>query len=79
MFRYSCYIDESVIEYSLPNVMNQFSIIRGKIYRDNLFISVQSRQGNGHQQLLDFLKNHTNEQGIIYTQPYHFGEITLQI
>ncbi|WP_342591017.1 DEAD/DEAH box helicase [Isorropodon fossajaponicum symbiont] len=43
------------------------NIIRGKIYRDNLFISVQSRQGNGHQQLLDFLQNHAYEQDIIYT------------
>ncbi|CAB9539147.1 ATP-dependent DNA helicase RecQ [uncultured Gammaproteobacteria bacterium] len=58
------------VEKDIVNQL-QFSrsdnIIRGKIYRDNLFISVQSRQGNGHQQLLDFLKNHTNEQGIIYT------------
>ncbi len=43
------------------------NIIRGKIYRDNLFISVQSRQGDGHQQLLGFLQNHAHEQGIIYT------------
>lgn len=43
------------------------NIIRGNIYRDNLFISVQPRQGNGRQQLLDFLQNHGREQGIIYT------------
>ncbi|SMN12601.1 ATP-dependent DNA helicase RecQ [Bathymodiolus heckerae thiotrophic gill symbiont] len=43
------------------------NIVRGKVYRHNLFISVQSRQGNGGQQLLDFLQNHQNEQGIIYT------------
>ena len=43
------------------------NIIRGKVYRDNLFISVQSRQGNGQRQLLNFLENHQQEQGIIYT------------
>lgn len=43
------------------------NIVRGKVYRHNLFISAQSRQGNGEQQLLDFLQNHQNEQGIIYT------------
>ena len=43
------------------------NIIRGKVYRDNLFISVQSRQGNGQRQLLNFLENHKQEQGIIYT------------
>lgn len=43
------------------------NIVRGKIFRDNLFINVKPRQGNGHTQLLDFLQNHQNEQGIIYT------------
>ncbi len=43
------------------------SIIRGKIFRDNLLINVKPRQGNGHTQLLDFLQNHQNQQGIIYT------------
>ncbi|WP_369177292.1 DNA helicase RecQ [Candidatus Thiodubiliella endoseptemdiera] len=43
------------------------NIIRGKIFRDNLFINVKPRQGNGQLQLMDFLQNHQNEQGIIYT------------
>jgi len=43
------------------------NIIRGKIFRDNLFINVKPRQGNGQSQLMDFLQNHQNEQGIIYT------------
>jgi len=43
------------------------NIIRGKVFRDNLFINVKPRQGNGHSQLMDFLQMHQNEQGIIYT------------
>lgn len=43
------------------------NIIRGNIFRDNLFINVKPRQGNGHSQLMDFLQEHQNEQGIIYT------------
>lgn len=41
--------------------------IRGCVFRKNLQISVQPRQKDGRKQLLDFLKNHENEQGIIYT------------
>ncbi|BAS68195.1 DNA helicase RecQ [Bathymodiolus septemdierum thioautotrophic gill symbiont] len=43
------------------------NIIRGKIFRDNLFINVKPRKKNGHGQLLDFLQSHQNERGIIYT------------
>ncbi len=43
------------------------NIVRGQVYRDNLFISTQARQGNGHQQLLDFLADKTQQQGIVYT------------
>lgn len=46
---------------------SQANIVRGEIYRDNLFIHARSRIKNGRQQLLDFLANHQNEQGIIYT------------
>ncbi|MBE8163124.1 MAG: DNA helicase RecQ [Bdellovibrionaceae bacterium] len=42
-------------------------VTRGPVYRDNLFINVIKRQKNGYDQLLPFLKNHANEQGIIYT------------
>lgn len=43
------------------------NIIRGSVYRDNLFISAIPRLGNGQQQLLKFLEKHQQEQGIIYT------------
>lgn len=43
------------------------SVIRGGTYRENLFITATPRQGNGYQQLLDFLKNQSGKQGIIYT------------
>jgi superfamily II DNA helicase RecQ len=33
-----------------------------------LYISAVARQGNGNQQILDFLEKHLNEQGIIYAQ-----------
>jgi superfamily II DNA helicase RecQ len=38
------------------------------MFRDNLYISAVARQGNGNQQILDFLEKHLNEQGIIYAQ-----------
>ncbi len=40
--------------------------IRGKIFRENLHISVESRIKDGKTQLLEFLKNFKNESGIIY-------------
>ena len=46
---------------------NPENVVRGPVYRDNLFINVQPREKNGYQQLLDFLQQHPNEQGIIYT------------
>ncbi|KAA0439059.1 MAG: RecQ family ATP-dependent DNA helicase, partial [Candidatus Thioglobus sp.] len=43
------------------------NVVRGKIFRKNLFISVKRRDKNGYAQLLDFLQNQQNKQGIIYT------------
>ena len=40
--------------------------IRGKIFRENLHISVETRIKDGKEQLLEFLKNFKNESGIIY-------------
>lgn len=42
-------------------------IFRAKTKRDNLFIRVQKRVTNGTKQILDYLKSHKNECGIIYT------------
>ncbi len=40
--------------------------IRGKIFRENLHVSVEPRIKDGKSQLLDFLKNFKNDSGIIY-------------
>ena len=40
--------------------------IRGKIFRENLHVSVEPRIKDGKAQLLDFLKNFKNDSGIIY-------------
>jgi ATP-dependent DNA helicase RecQ len=42
-------------------------LIRAKVRRDNLHISALHRNGNGREQLLEFLSKYENECGIIYT------------
>ena len=46
--------------------LNEPVEIRGKIFRENLHISVEPRIKDGKSQLLEFLKNFKNESGIIY-------------
>ncbi len=41
--------------------------VRGAIFRENMLVSVEYRQKDGRQQLLQFLSSHKDEQGIIYT------------
>ncbi|MDQ7044634.1 MAG: DNA helicase RecQ [Sulfurimonas sp.] len=41
-------------------------LLRGKIFRKNLFISAERRISNGYPQLQSFLSRHENESGIIY-------------
>ncbi len=41
--------------------------VRGSLFRENLTIHARHRIKDGRQQLLEFLKLHTNESGIIYT------------
>ena len=41
-------------------------LLKGKIFRKNLFISAERRISNGYPQLQNFLSRHTNESGIIY-------------
>ena len=41
-------------------------VLKGKIFRKNLFISSERRISNGHAQLKSFLSRHENESGIIY-------------
>ncbi len=53
------------------DVLNTLSIdpsnvLRSKISRTNLIIRSQKRQGNGKDQIIQFLKTHNDECGIIY-------------
>lgn len=41
-------------------------ILKGTIFRENIFIGVQRRIKNGYAQLKNFLAQHENESGIIY-------------
>ena len=41
-------------------------LLKGKIFRKNLYISAERRLSNGQAQLKNFLKRHENESGIIY-------------
>ncbi len=53
------------------DIMNQLQLedpllLKGRIFRKNLFISAERRISNGYPQLQNFLSRHTNESGIIY-------------
>ncbi|MEA1891228.1 MAG: DNA helicase RecQ [Campylobacterota bacterium] len=41
-------------------------VLKGKVFRKNIFISAERRVTNGYSQLKGFLKRHENESGIIY-------------
>lgn len=47
--------------------LNNPVLIRAKVRRDNLHISAHHRNGNGREQLLEFLSKYENECGIVYT------------
>jgi len=47
--------------------LNTPVLIRAKVRRDNLHISALHRNGNGREQLLEFLSKYENESGIVYT------------
>ena len=46
--------------------VNNPLVLKGKVFRKNIFISAQRRISNGHEQLKSFLLRHKNESGIIY-------------
>ena len=54
--------DDIVRELRLENPL----ILKGKIFRKNIFISAERRITNGHAQLQYFLNRHKGESGIIY-------------
>ena len=47
--------------------LNNPHYMKGITFRENLFISAQARQKNGHNQLISFLNQHKDDAGIIYT------------
>ena len=54
--------DDIMRELKLENPL----LLKGKIFRKNIYISVERRLTNGYAQLKNFLQRHTNESGIIY-------------
>ncbi|MDO8454235.1 MAG: DNA helicase RecQ [Sulfurimonas sp.] len=54
--------DDIIRELRLENPL----VLKGKIFRKNIFISAERRITNGHAQLQNFLNRHKNESGIIY-------------
>jgi len=54
--------DDIVRELRLENPL----VLKGKIFRKNIFISAERRITNGHTQLQNFLNRHKDESGIIY-------------
>jgi len=54
--------DDIVRELRLENPL----VLKGKIFRKNIFISAERRITNGHAQLQNFLNRHKDESGIIY-------------
>ncbi len=53
-------------DISLALRLNSPVEVRGKIFRENLHISVEARIKDGKTQLLEFLKNFPDESGIVY-------------
>lgn len=47
--------------------LNDPVLIRAKVSRENLTITAQNRNGNGREQLMEFLGSYENESGIVYT------------
>ena len=54
--------DDILRELRLENPL----VLKGKIFRKNIYISTQRRVANGYEQLKIFLSRHTDESGIIY-------------
>lgn len=54
--------DDILRELRLENPL----VLKGKIFRKNIYISAERRITNGHAQLQNFLNRHKNESGIIY-------------
>jgi len=47
--------------------LNSPLIVKGRVFRPNLTIKAKNRIKDGREQLLDFLENHKNDAGIVYT------------
>ena len=66
-----CAFTATSTENVTQDIMHQLQLkepllLRGKVFRKNLFISAERRIANGYPQLQNFLSRHENESGIIY-------------
>ena len=58
---------ENVTQDIMPELrLKEPLLLRGKVFRKNLFISAERRISNGYPQLQNFLSRHADESGIIY-------------
>ncbi len=55
--------------------LNEPLILKGKLFRENLKISVRERRGDGRGQLLEFLKSQKELSGIVYTLSRRKSEV----
>ncbi|WP_455757071.1 DNA helicase RecQ [Sulfurimonas sp.] len=66
-----CAFTATSTDHVTHDIMNELKLnnpllLRGKVFRKNLFISAERRISNGYTQLQTFLSRHVDESGIIY-------------
>ena len=66
-----CAFTATSTENVTQDIMNELKLenpllLKGKVFRKNLFISAERRISNGYPQLQNFLSRHVDESGIIY-------------
>ena len=66
-----CAFTATSTDHVTNDIMNELKLnnpllLRGKVFRKNLFISAERRISNGYTQLQTFLSRHVDESGIIY-------------
>ncbi len=66
-----CAFTATSTDHVTSDIINNLNLdnplmLKGKIFRKNIFISAQRRLSNGYKQLENFLSRHEDESGIIY-------------
>jgi ATP-dependent DNA helicase RecQ len=66
-----CAFTATSTNHVTQDIINQLrlqnpKLLKGKIFRKNIYISAERRISNGHAQLKNFLNRHKDESGIIY-------------